>query len=382
MEQTSYEIRIDRYLTGEASASEVAQFHELLETDPVFEKQLSWLMESQFSDGRFEDVPNEKLRLLIQSKLQHSIRKQRSMFSIRNVAVAAAFILLAGFGGYWLLTQSSNGETTAKVETQTDIAAPAGTKAMITLSDGSTVLLSELSKRNESGVTISRAANGEIVYEGSASATAYNTLLNPRGSEIVQLVLSDGTKVWMNTESTLEYPVAFTGTQRKVKVTGEVYFEVTKSEVPFVVAFTASGKPAEVEVLGTHFNVSAYSEEPSRVTLLEGSVNVKLESSKLKLVPGQQAIANDQLSLERAPDVARVMAWKNGLFKFDRTEIQTVMRQISRWYDVEIVYPGGIPADRYGGAIRRDVSLAGVLKVLQETGGKFKIEGRKVIVER
>lgn len=300
-------------------------------------------------------------------------------FTWRRVAVAASIILLVGVALYMFpLNRHASKEM---VQVPTEILAPAVNKAVLTLADGTKISIDSAGNgmlTMQGNVKVNRVNEEKITYQtqGAEAEEKYNTLSIPRGSKPMSLSLADGSMVWLNAGSSITFPTAFTGRDRKVSMTGEAYFEIShNANMPFIV----TKEKVEVRVLGTHFNVNAYDDEKTiRVTLLEGSV--KVQSTTIK--PGDQAVITDGLNVNtfQGVDIDEVMAWKNGLFKFNRAGIETVMKQMSRWYDVEVVYPDGIPNQEFGGAIRRDVSLSGVLKVLEESGAHFKIEGRKIIV--
>jgi ferric-dicitrate binding protein FerR (iron transport regulator) len=211
----------------------------------------------------------------------------------------------------------------------------------------------------------------------------------PRGGGIAGITLSDGTRVWLNAGSSLTYPVVFTGTQRKVIMSGESYFEVADNAArPFIVKKGDN----EVTVLGTHFNVNAYDDEQViKVTLLEGSVKVsQLATKEARLVsPGQQVYITEspgtrpKMELRKNADIEKEMAWKNGIFNFDQEPITEIMLQLTRWYDADISYEGGIPEDLFSGIIKRDKNVSQVLKLLEKTNRvHFKIDGRKITVAK
>jgi len=263
--------------------------------------------------------------------------------------------------------------------------APGGNKAMLTLADGSQIVLDEAKNDTlgkQGSTSIIKLQNGQVLYHatGATAPVTYNTLTTPRGGQY-QLTLPDGTQVWLNAASSLRFPTAFTGNNRTVELTGEGYFEVAKAPgKPFLVK--ANG--ADITVLGTHFNVMAYTNENAlAVTLLEGAVNVGRNGAVKKLLPGQQArISNSNNITVTGTDVQEAVAWKNGFFIFDRADITTVMRQLERWYDIEVVYEGAPPEMRFGGGMQRSLSLSGILKILEKNGVLFKIEGRKITVLR
>lgn len=266
---------------------------------------------------------------------------------------------------------------------------PGSNKAFLTMANGSKIILTNAKNgmlATQNGILISKAQDGLLVYRfGNTKAnrkTSFNennTITTPRGGQY-QIVLSDGTKVWLNAASSLRFPVTFTGSNRNVELTGEAYFEVAKNkDKPFVVK--ANG--TNVQVLGTHFNVSAYADDASvTTTLLEGSVRLVKEKAIAMLTPGQQGISNNAqaaISVKTA-DMEQVMAWKNGYFIFDNTDIHTIMKQAARWYNVDIAYQGSINKN-FGGKISKYKDITELLKNLELTGTiHFELEGRRVIV--
>lgn len=258
-------------------------------------------------------------------------------------------------------------------------------KAILTLADGTKMILTdakngELVKQH--GVKISKAADGKLVYELvnstiSNTGAHYNTIATPAGGQY-QVVLPDGTKVWLNALSSLTYPTSFVSlTSRKVLLTGEAYFEVAKvgpanHRLPFIV----SSKGQQVEVLGTHFNINCYPEELlGTTTLLEGSVAVSKDGVfKEILKPGQQALVNTDIKVKNI-DTSAVIAWKNGLFKFENADIATVMHQFSRWYDVDVEYKGTMPENRFNGELYRSMNADNALHILKLAKINFKIVG-------
>ena len=318
----------------------------------------------------------------------------------KKYAAAAAIILVLSMGGYLWFKGSNENNNVAKTDTpQVPVATdvdPGQFKAKLILADGSSVILDTTSNRKlvQQGSTNVYNKDGQLVYEKPSSIggsqkeveVLYNTLETSKGQTYVT-VLSDGSKVWLNAESSISYPVAFTGKERKVTITGEAYFEVAKDEKrPFIVAGNKlpSGELGwAVEVLGTHFNINSYVDEDMiKTTLLEGKVKVASGKASTILIPGQQAQlkAPGQLQTINNADVEQAIAWKDGFFQFDNADLRTVMKQIARWYDVEIVYQGNISAEKYGGTIRRNSKASEVLTLLEQNQVHFKIQGKKIIV--
>ncbi len=308
----------------------------------------------------------------------------RSLFW-RRIAVAASIIIVLGLGTYFLFFNhtTKQHEIVKTTIPAKDVEAPKVTKAMITLTDGTTVALDSVTSGTiamQGNVNIIKNENGGIVYNGTNNIIEYNTLVNPKGSPVQSLTLADGTKVWMNAESTLKYFTSVGKVDRRVEITGECYFEAAHDATrPFIVKDVT--RNTEVQVLGTHFNVNTYTDEPViKVTLLEGSVKVIMGSSSGLLKPGQQAQVSNEIKVVDAVNMVEVMAWKDGYFQFTNADIGTVMRQVERWYDVQVVYEGEKPTGHYAGEVSRNVSAAEMLKVIKASGVNFRIEGKKIIV--
>jgi transmembrane sensor len=303
-------------------------------------------------------------------------------------AASAAAVLVLIVSGIFMLTKHRPEQNISKVEKTEvhDVQAPEENYATITLADGQKVDLN-----NSSGtlafqgkMDVLKTSDGLIVYKATGKTGGeiqWNTLTNPRGSNVIGMVLEDGTKVWLNAGSSLTYPVAFIGNERKVSITGEAYFEVAKNKLK---PFTVGRDKMQIEVLGTHFNVNTYGDEAFiKVTLLEGSVKVNHGNKSGLLKPGQQARVNDDIINVRSDvNVDQVMAWKNGYFSFDKASATEVMQEIARWYNIEVVYEGEVPDEQFGGELRRNSRLSSVLRILEKSGVNFRIDGKKVTVFR
>lgn len=309
-------------------------------------------------------------------------------------AAAAAVVFLITLAGinYFNQPAKQTGPDTTATKTTND-AKPGHDGATLTLADGSQVQLDSLGNGivTTQGKTTVLIKDGKLVYNASANQgdVLYNTMTTANGRQY-QLVLPDGSHVWLNAASSITYPTAFAANERKVTVTGEAYFEVAKDPSrPFKVSFQISplggdkegARTGMVEVLGTHFNINSYGDEGNiKTTLLEGSVRVTNNNNAVTIKPGEQAVVNAaQTSIAKA-DINAVMAWKNGKFDFNRTPLPVVMRQLSRWYDIEVEYQGKTPEVVFAGRMGRDLNLSQVLLVLSKMEVNFKIEGKKLIV--
>ncbi|WP_025765118.1 FecR family protein [Dyadobacter tibetensis] len=329
-----------------------------------------------------------------------SVQQQKASIPLRQQLsplwrwTAAACILLIGA---WFLVENSGNKQ--QVLTSHADRAPGTSNATILLSDGSELDLMEMTLGKETRigeVTLVRPKEGEVVYqttneERDMENTIFHTIATPKAGEY-RVTLADGTKAWLNAASSIRFPAIFGSRERRVEVIGEVYFEVAKKthnnkNVPFKVRVGAQ----EIEVLGTHFNVNSYADEGVvRTTLLEGSVKVRVSAQEVLLHPGQQATFNPKHStLDRQThsridvktiDGETAVAWKEGFFKFDQASLPELMRQIARWYDMEVVYEGPIQSHEFVGQIERTSSLSKVLQILEMGGVNFKIEGKKIIV--
>ncbi|ACT92628.1 FecR family protein [Dyadobacter fermentans] len=306
---------------------------------------------------------------------------------------AASVVLFLVYGGYRWLNRAKPVPQVAVLQSVYGDDAPAGgNKASLTLADGRTYDLNTITEGNlavQPGTTIDKS-KGEVIYENTANggAVAYNVLKTPLGGQY-KIVLPDGSRAWLNAGSSLKYPTAFQGNRRDVEMTGEVYFEIEPDKSrPFLVRVAdknAKGKDMEITVLGTHFNISSYGDEPTmQTTLLEGSVRVEKDAVTKVLTPGQQArVATGEKSdiAVKTVDTESVVAWKEGRFEFNGN-IREIMRQISRWYDLDVKYEGDVEKKSFAGTISRKNNVSEVLKMLEMTGGiQFRIDDRKITVK-
>jgi len=306
----------------------------------------------------------------------------------RRYAIAASVAAVMAVGVWYYMKYSS----VAKTNTLPVLASnfkndvkPGGNKAVLTLSDGSIVVLDSTGSgtvAQQGSTKIVKLDKGRLAYNAvnrSSEEIAYNTLTTPAAGQF-SVTLPDGSKVWLNNASSLRYPVAFTGKTREVELKGEGYFEIARNaSQPFKVRVGAM----LVDVLGTSFNIAAYGDESHiKTTLLTGGVRVSEGAANMLLKPGEQIQVNPEgkFSFPQEVDADGVVAWKNGLFHFERADIHTVMRMLARWYDVEVVYEGPVSTRQFGGDIQRNLNLTEVLEILQKNQVHFSLEGKKITV--
>jgi len=364
---------IKRYLDGTATDEEKA----LVE---------SWhLQDFLKSDTAPDEEEITQVHAQMRQVLSRHAAPPKKLNPWYRYAAAACLLFMLGFTGYLLLHKPS---TQQLAQNQVQDVKPGGNKAILTLANGQKISLTDARNGNiaqQSGAQINKTNNGQVVYSTVKNADqdavpTYNMLATPRGGQY-RLTLADGTVAYLDAASSIKYPVAFNGAERKVEITGQVYFEVVHNAgKPFRVAV----KGQVIEDIGTHFNINAYDDEPViKTTLIEGSVKVSATNQTALLKPGQQAItsANGKIKVINT-DTEEAIAWKNGYFLFNDEPLESVMRKVSRWYDVDIEYPQGQKINEvYGGSADRYANVSQVLKVLEVTGDvRFKVEGKKILV--
>jgi transmembrane sensor len=377
---------LNRYLQGTCSDSEkeiVEEWYRDQVDQPVWE----------FSAGEDAETGD---RILAELRRRLELTGEAPVVRMRlrrNRAVyAAACILFIAIGtGVWWIQRQRSGTIAARqtTATQTGDIGPGGNKAVLTLADGRKIALDSTADgliAQQGPSSIVQHANGKLEYRSSPGNKAkapsdivYNSLSTPAGGQY-QLVLPDGSKVWLNAMSTIRFPSSFTGSDRVVQLDGEAYFEVAKDESR---PFRVTARDINVEVLGTAFDLNSYDDEPTiRTSLLQGAVRLVRGNARLVLRDGEQAETAGQAGLAMVPgaDVAKAIAWKNGSFSFDNDNIQTVMRQLSKWYDVEIKYQGEPTHTVFGGTMRRTLSLQQVLSALSRYDVRFQLKGRTLVV--
>ena len=367
---------LQKYQAGNCTPSE----NELVEN---WYKQLINTGEWQWGEEE-KDMMEKMIEARIMKQINRPNKKRVFYLIPRSQwwAAAASVILLLGAFSYFQFFHKSTKPTQIAKVLSNDVKAPQSNKAMITLANGQKVYLDSVGNGAlaiQGNVKLVKLASGKIAYEhGSGKVSTkmeYNTLSNPRGSKVINMDLADGSKVWLNAGSSLTYPVLFMGNERKVSVTGEAYFEVAHdASRPFIV----NNGAMNVRVLGTHFNVNAFEDDGNdiKVTLLEGSVKINNGNATGLLKPGQQAVVNREIKVVNDVDLDLVMAWKNGYFQFDNASLQNVLKEVSRWYDVNVIYEGKNEPRQFVGEIQRDLSLSEMLKLLERNKVHFKIQGK------
>ncbi|SHN07353.1 FecR family protein [Chitinophaga sp. CF418] len=367
-----------RYNKGKATPEEAAFVERYLELLDYRDKDILKDFEQQ----------KEQIGAKLEERILLSIRQEpvvRRISPIRRWVPAAAAVLLLLGSTYYLLRQPHTPKP-QQIAQHTDIL-PGKTGAILTLADGSEIVLD--STRNGviamQGSTAVQLKNGTVSYDNTGSdskteAIAYNTISTPKGRQY-QLILPDGSRVWMNAASSLTYPTAFTAKERTVRVTGEAYFEVaTNANQPFKVIVNDA---TSIDVLGTNFNVNAYNDEPSiNATLLQGAVRVTYRQASQLLKPGQEAQISHQIRLVPDADINGAVAWKDGVFAFNNADLPAVMRQLARWYNIEVSYEGKTPDATFTGEIDKTLTLSQVLEGLSTTRINYKIEGNRLIIRQ
>jgi transmembrane sensor len=321
-----------------------------------------------------------------QQVLSAKVRPKTRLLYFR---AAASIILVAAMGLFSVkYFRSVKNNAAATVSPAVVPVIPPGTsKASLVLADGSVIVLGNSNNGSialQGNTNIIQQGSGRVAYQSSNEKHAqllYNTLVTPMGGQY-NIVLPDGSRVWLNAASSLRFPATFPGFERLVQLTGEAYFEVEhNSAKPFRVQVNRQNDSVAIEVLGTHFNVSSYrNEQAIATTLLQGSIRLTIDTKNVVIKPGQLANAHNKSLTVLPADTVKAIAWKNGEFQFDNDGLQTMMPQLERWYNIQVEYKGAIPSARYNGTISRSNNLSNVLKMLQESGLRFRLEGRKLIV--
>lgn len=346
------------------------------------------------TDSKIADWQQEMASRITQSVLDsfdhnHSDRNLWGRNFLRYAAAVVGFVFIASGALFFMKSKTDRG--TLDLAKQDEQVRPGSDQATLTLANGKVVSLSEATEgeiAHQSGVQIEKTADGNIVYsvkKDQEVTTAFNTVATPRGGQY-QVVLPDGSKAWLNASSSLSFPVQFKTNERRVKMTGEVYFEIAKLEnkdrsgrVPFFV----ETEDQTIQVLGTQFNVNAYVDEPyTRTTLVEGSVRIEAtnSSNSVLLKPGQQAVLKSQFAVNDIA-VQKIIAWKSGDFVFQEESLDNILRQVARWYDVDVECSEDLGKLRFNGMVSRSKPLSTLINIIQSTEKvHIQIQGRRLIV--
>lgn len=389
-----YQALLEKWAYGKISPQEAVELINYLQNDAA-NRSLLQQLQKEFQPAM--DHP-DTLPPGLSEKLKHEILKKiepvpvipleagSSRVNWRHVA-AAILILALGAASYFVFRGNKPSKelvTTPKELPGNDV--EAGThKAILTLANGTQIELDDKTKGQLVLPGMGSVTNndGMLVYDNTSVETkemVYNTLSSARGQSY-SLVLSDGSKLWLNAASSVRFPVVFSGKERKVDITGEVFFEVAKdARKPFKVKV----KDMEIEVLGTRFDINAYPDELTvNTTLIEGAVKVSANNSEIRLSPGQQSqlLSNGNLQVVKNVNIDEIVAWKDGYFHFENADLHSILRQFSRWYDIEVIYEGELKNRKFLAIVSRNSSLASVLKMLNANNVQFRIEGKKLIVQ-
>ncbi len=387
----------------EEEKEELALWIDTLQNDEEWKNHLSRIWNSYEPDEKMDPYHADAiLKQILQKEKENnpyakqltprfsSVSSQMMRWSVAAAAVVGILILLSII---FLTKKPLPVNNTSEGTIAANDIKPGGNKATLTLANGKVIVLDSVHNgvlANQRAGNVVKVSAGLLKYDQSSiinpqSSAEYNMITTPLGGQY-QIILSDGSKVWLNAGSSLKFPVAFSEKERKVFVSGEAYFEIAQNaQTPFIVhILSGKGQPEGViQVLGTDFNINAYNDAPSvKTTLVDGSVKVLNGDNKQLLLPGEQAEMQDNGSIKvnKNINLDEIIAWKNGLFDFEGNDIEEVMNQIAKWYNVEVNY-AAIPPAHFVGTISRNVNIPEVLKMLEMTGAAhFKVEGRTVTV--
>jgi transmembrane sensor len=382
------------YYTKQATAEEQQELFQLLKDHPVDDQELIGLMAKEWNGlNPAENLFDEEKSKAILNNILRTPKAQDAPIAVKpkylstRFKIAATIIVTLSIGTYFLIRKTKpENYTLAKTHMAND-ALPGENKAILTLANGTTVILDD--KQNgviakQGNTIVIKNKQGQVGYKAADNieqdtAVGYNTISTPKGYQY-NIVLADGSKVWLNAASSLKFPTRFKGAERNVEITGEAYFEVTKNPaMPFIVKTNSQ----EVKVLGTHFCIMAYDDESVvKTSLLEGSIRLTSQKSTHVLIPGNQAVlsAHGNVNIVEAADMDEAIAWKNGFFQFKDENIEGIMRQAARWYDLDVSYQGKIPVRQFTGKIPRNVKLSEMLGMFKYAGINFNIEGQHITI--
>lgn len=386
-----------KYYNKTASSEEINELYDLLKN--TSDDDLLLLMREEWENFQseqplFDDVKSYSiLNNILPDQDNAEVEEVESSFRrlkfYSRMKVAAAIVMALSFGAYFLTRPVTLEETQFVTEPLFKDVPPGGNKAVLTLTSGKSIVLDSLKNGlilKTGSFEINKVEDGQLVYStinktpiGHYSADL-NMISTPVGGEY-RVVLPDGSKVWLNSASSIKFPAVFKGNYREIELKGEAYFEIAKN---VLMPFRVKSNQAVVEVLGTHFNVRAYGDEKAmKTTLVEGSVKIRSQNASSLLKPGEQAVLEgDQLTLLKDVDVEAQIAWKNGLFQFKDAGLAEVMKQAALWYDLDVSYEGNIPVRYFTGKISRKVNASEFLNMLRYTGVEFRAQGRNITVKK
>lgn len=377
----------ERFLLGKCNATELKQLIDWFGTEEyaVLQELIQQKLNEETAISPAKEEYNERYdRILTHIRSEISLQPKTGSVSWWKVAAVVFVTLAAGLSGYFYMAAPAKKPVLAHTKAKADVK-PGSSKAFLILAGGQKIVLANISTglvHSVSGEQLRKTADGEIIYGAGTTqgrSGSFNTLQTPKGGQY-RVILSDGTKVWLNAASSLRYAASFKNLrERKVELTGEAYFEVAKDRVhPFIV----HTDDQQIRVLGTHFNVNAYHDEGgSKTTLLEGSIQAKAGISSAIVAPGQQVLSHHhRLKIAKA-DTELATAWKNNQFMFEGTPLKVLMKNLARWYDVEIVYTANTPEISFNGSVSKFQNISVVLDILESTRKvHFKVEGRTIYV--
>ncbi len=391
-----YSELIDAYLTDSLTAAQEEEFIRMLD-HPDNRALLAKVIDEKAVDGSFttsEDAVRRERNLarlkerMLEEKINtagDSAGKVVYIRTWRRWAVAAVVLGVIAAAYFWARPRDIKKTEMAVSKVPKEVR-PGGNRAILILSDGTAVALDSAVNGTiamQGNSSIVKTGDGQIAYNANnhkEKEVMINTMQTPRGGQY-QLALPDGTNVWLNAESSITYPASFTGNERNVKITGEVYFEVSKNNhKPFKVEVN---NKSSIEVLGTRFNVNAYADEPYiKTTLVDGSIRLTKGASSKLLAPGEQAELGETIEVQKDADIEKALAWKNGIFNFSHSSLAEVMRQLARWYDMDVVYYGPVPNLHFQGKLSKDLNLSQVLRILEAVDVHFSVAGKTIRVSK
>jgi len=368
----------------------ISKYRDNIASEAEKEELLQWYREKSYQDAEFPETEDTVGDFML-SRLNREIKGAPRRIAYLKWLAAASVLLVLGISALYISKFHGNTNKNSVALVQKKDVPPGSNKAILTLADGSKILLTDAGNgkiASQNGIQITKSANGQLVYTIKASGSpaigqpaAFNTIETPKGGQY-QVVLPDGSKVWLNAISSIKFPVNFSSEkERRVELKGEAYFEVVHNEaLPFVVVTDKQ----IIEDIGTSFNVNAYDDEASsKTSLLQGEVRITAGGKSALLNPGQQATIANGIKVSKV-NMEEVIAWKNGYFNFDDEKLENIMRSVSRWYVVDVVFDDeSLKAETYGAITTRFSNISTLLKIMEQTGdAKFSIEGSTIKISR